>query len=93
MLQRSAYLLLSTRGMSTKVAVVLSGCGVYDGSEVHESSAVLTHLSRHGAEVSVFAPDKVGDMVMVGDSRGAGETVVEGIGDAVRWGRLKDGGD
>ena len=47
------------RGMSTKVAVILSGCGVYDGTEVHESCAVLTHLSRHGAEVSIFAPDKV----------------------------------
>ena len=45
--------------MSTQVAVVLSGCGVYDGTEVHEASAVLTHLSRHGAEVAMFAPDKV----------------------------------
>ena len=47
--------------MSTgrKVAVVLSGCGVYDGSEVHEASAVMTHLSRAGAEVSIYAPDKV----------------------------------
>lgn len=44
--------------MSTQVAVVLSGCGVYDGTEVHEASAVLTHLSRHGAEVAMFAPDK-----------------------------------
>ena len=45
--------------MSTKVAVLLSGCGVYDGTEIHESSAVLTHLSRHGALASCFAPDKV----------------------------------
>lgn len=30
-------------------AVVLSGSGVYDGSEVHEASAVLVHLSRAGA--------------------------------------------
>ena len=52
--------LLSTRAMSTaRVAVVLSGCGVYDGSEVHEASAVLTHLSRAGAQVSIYAPDKV----------------------------------
>lgn len=40
-----------------KVAVVLSGCGVYDGSEVHESSATLVHLSRGGAQISMFAPD------------------------------------
>ncbi|CAF1270872.1 unnamed protein product [Rotaria magnacalcarata] len=39
------------------VAVVLSGCGVYDGSEIHEASACLVHLSRHSASVHVFAPD------------------------------------
>ena len=41
----------------TKVAVVLSGCGVYDGSEIHESVGVLVHLSRHGAAYECFAPD------------------------------------
>lgn len=41
----------------TKVAVVLSGCGVFDGSEIHEAVSVLTHLSRHGARVQCFAPD------------------------------------
>ncbi|XP_063791713.1 glutamine amidotransferase-like class 1 domain-containing protein 3, mitochondrial [Pseudophryne corroboree] len=40
-----------------KVAVILAGCGVYDGSEVHESSAVLVHLSRAGAEYVLFAPN------------------------------------
>uniref|UniRef100_A0A8C3SML3 GAL3A protein n=1 Tax=Chelydra serpentina TaxID=8475 RepID=A0A8C3SML3_CHESE len=40
---------------SPKVAIVLSGCGVYDGSEIHESSAVLVHLSREGAQF--YAPD------------------------------------
>lgn len=40
-----------------KVALVLSGCGVYDGSEIHESVSVLIHLSRHGADVKCFAPD------------------------------------
>lgn len=55
--------LLCTRGIQTsaqmhsKVAVVLSGCGVYDGTEIHESSAVLVHLSRGGADVSMFAPN------------------------------------
>ncbi|KAM5126415.1 glutamine amidotransferase-like class 1 domain-containing protein 3, mitochondrial [Mantella aurantiaca] len=37
--------------MSRKVAVILSGCGVYDGSEIHESSAVLVHLSRAGVQL------------------------------------------
>lgn len=41
-----------------KVAVVLSGSGVYDGSEIHEASATLVHLSRAGAQISMFAPDK-----------------------------------
>ncbi|XP_056328193.1 glutamine amidotransferase-like class 1 domain-containing protein 3, mitochondrial [Danio aesculapii] len=39
------------------VALVLSGCGVYDGTEVHEASAIMVHLSRAGAEVTIFAPD------------------------------------
>ncbi|KAM9850515.1 glutamine amidotransferase-like class 1 domain-containing protein 3, mitochondrial [Aulostomus maculatus] len=43
--------------MSKSVAVVLSGCGVYDGTEIHEASAVLVHLSRAGAKVNMFAPD------------------------------------
>ncbi|XP_060612509.2 putative glutamine amidotransferase-like class 1 domain-containing protein 3B, mitochondrial [Anolis sagrei] len=40
-----------------KVAVILSGCGVYDGSEVHEVSAVMVHLSREGAQAVLFAPN------------------------------------
>ncbi|KAG9473026.1 hypothetical protein GDO78_015313 [Eleutherodactylus coqui] len=42
---------------AAKVAVVLSGCGVYDGTEIHEASAILVHLSRAGAVVKMFAPD------------------------------------
>ena len=41
---------------SKKVAVVLSGCGVYDGSEVHEAAACLAAITRHHAEPVVFAP-------------------------------------
>ncbi|MBN3320023.1 GAL3A protein, partial [Atractosteus spatula] len=43
--------------MGKRVAVVLAGCGVFDGSEIHEASAVLVHLSRGGATVQMFAPD------------------------------------
>jgi enhancing lycopene biosynthesis protein 2 len=43
--------------MSKKIAVVLSGCGVYDGSEIHESVLTLLALSRRGAIVQCFAPD------------------------------------
>ena len=40
-----------------KVAVVLSGCGVYDGAEIHESVLALLALDRHGAEAVCFAPN------------------------------------
>jgi enhancing lycopene biosynthesis protein 2 len=43
--------------MSKRVAVVLSGCGVYDGAEIYESTLTLLHLSQAGAEVQCFAPD------------------------------------
>jgi enhancing lycopene biosynthesis protein 2 len=31
-----------------QVAVVLAGCGVYDGTEVHEAAAILAAITRHG---------------------------------------------
>ena len=40
-----------------KIGVVLSGCGVFDGAEIHESVCVLLSLSRAGAEVICIAPD------------------------------------
>ncbi|MCD9458243.1 isoprenoid biosynthesis glyoxalase ElbB [Marinibactrum halimedae] len=43
--------------MSKKVAVVLSGCGVFDGAEIYESVLTLLRLAESGAEVSVFAPN------------------------------------
>ncbi|CBY12459.1 unnamed protein product [Oikopleura dioica] len=36
---------------SHRVAVLLAGSGVYDGSEVHEASAALVALSRHNAQI------------------------------------------
>jgi len=51
--------LFSTSSITNaKIAVVLSGCGVYDGTEVHEAAAALAALSRAGAEIAMFAPDK-----------------------------------
>lgn len=40
-----------------KVAVILSGCGVYDGSEIHEAVLTLLALARAGAQVTCAAPD------------------------------------
>lgn len=39
------------------VAVILSGCGVFDGSEIHEAVSILIHLSRAGATYDCFAPN------------------------------------
>lgn len=43
--------------MTKKVAVVLAGCGVYDGSEIHESVLTLLALDQHGATYRCFAPN------------------------------------
>ncbi len=39
------------------VLLILSGCGVLDGSEIHESVSTLLHLDRHDANVTFAAPD------------------------------------
>lgn len=43
--------------MKPKVGVVLSGCGVYDGAEIHESVLTLLALDRAGAEAVCLAPN------------------------------------
>lgn len=43
--------------MHKKVAVILSGCGVYDGAEIHESVITLLRLDQRGAQVQCFAPN------------------------------------
>ncbi|KMM88551.1 isoprenoid biosynthesis glyoxalase ElbB [Pseudomonas lundensis] len=40
-----------------KVAVILSGCGVYDGAEIHESVITLLRLDQRGAQAQCFAPN------------------------------------
>lgn len=40
-----------------KVALILSGAGVFDGSELHEAVLSLLALDRAGAQVQCFAPD------------------------------------
>ena len=44
--------------MNKNVAVVLSGSGVYDGSEVHEAAACFAALTRHGAVPIAYSLDK-----------------------------------
>ena len=40
-----------------QVAVVLSGSGVYDGSEIHEAVMTLLAIDQQGAAYQCFAPD------------------------------------
>jgi enhancing lycopene biosynthesis protein 2 len=40
-----------------KFAVVLSGCGVYDGAEIHEATLALLAITQAGAAYECFAPD------------------------------------
>ena len=40
-----------------RVAIVLSGCGVFDGAEIHESVLSLLALEQQGAQYQCFAPD------------------------------------
>ena len=43
--------------MSKKVAIILSGCGVFDGAEINETVLTALSLDQHGAKVEFFAPD------------------------------------
>lgn len=40
-----------------RFAVILSGCGVYDGAEIHEAVLTMLAIDKHKAEYSCFAPD------------------------------------
>ena len=40
-----------------KVAIVLAGCGVFDGSEIRESVLALLAVEKAGATAEFFAPD------------------------------------
>ena len=40
-----------------KIGVVLSGCGVYDGAEIHESVITLLAIDRAGAHAVCMAPN------------------------------------
>lgn len=42
---------------SKKFAVVLSGCGVFDGAEIHEATMTLFAIMNNGSTYEVFAPD------------------------------------
>ena len=41
-----------------KIAIVLSGCGHTDGTEITEAVSLIIALSSYGAELTFFAPEK-----------------------------------
>jgi enhancing lycopene biosynthesis protein 2 len=43
--------------MTKRIGVILSGCGVYDGSEIHEAVITLLAIDRAGAEAVCMAPN------------------------------------
>lgn len=40
-----------------KFAIVLSGCGVFDGAEIHEATLSMLAVARQDCSYQVFAPD------------------------------------
>jgi enhancing lycopene biosynthesis protein 2 len=43
--------------MARRVGVLLSGCGVFDGAEIHEAVLTLLALDQAGADIICTAPD------------------------------------
>lgn len=43
--------------MAKKIGVLLAGCGVFDGAEIHEAVLTLLYLDQAGVEVQCMAPD------------------------------------
>ena len=69
-----------SESMGKRVGVVLSGCGVNDGAEIHEATLTLLSLDRAGAHVVAMAPnvaqmhvvDHVAGAPTEGEQRGEG---------------------
>lgn len=40
-----------------KIGVLLAGCGVFDGAEIHEATLTLYFLDKAGAQAVIMAPD------------------------------------
>lgn len=40
-----------------KFGLILAGSGVFDGSEIHETTMAMYAIMRHGGEYEIFAPD------------------------------------
>ena len=70
-----------------KIAVVLSGCGHKDGSEITEAVSTLIALSEMKAQYQLFAPDQV--VAAVNHLTDAQEDSRNALNEAARIGRGK----
>lgn len=71
-----------------KVAVILSGSGRMDGSEVHESTLSLLYLAQGGASYQCFAPE---DPQLAVKNHLTGETMQESRSQIVEAARIARG--
>lgn len=55
--------------MKKKIAVLLSGCGVYDGAEIYETVLTLLRLDEKNVEYQCIAPD-IPQMHVIDHSKG-----------------------
>jgi enhancing lycopene biosynthesis protein 2 len=46
-----------------KIGVMLSGCGVFDGAEIHEATLTLLSIDQQGAQAVCMAPDIIFDVI------------------------------
>ena len=42
-----------------RIGVLLSGCGVYDGTEIHEAVCILLSIDKESAEAVMLAPNEL----------------------------------
>ncbi|MHC1789374.1 isoprenoid biosynthesis glyoxalase ElbB [Solidesulfovibrio sp.] len=56
-----------------RIGVLLSGCGVLDGSEIHEATLTLYFLNKAGATVVCLAPDMTVEAMDHGAKKPMGE--------------------
>jgi enhancing lycopene biosynthesis protein 2 len=61
---RIGLIILILRRFTMKnIAIVLSGCGVNDGSEIHESVLTMLAVDRNGAKYQCLAPNMIQNRV------------------------------
>lgn len=68
-----------TNKQDVRVGVCLSGCGVFDGSEIHEAVLTLLALDEEGATAICIAPDTELDVVnhRTGEETGERRSVLD----------------